>query len=55
MEKMNKSLQIIMMPTLQILKNDSNLLEKKGTLRREDKVMNEIITDFFASLVERIH
>lgn len=42
-------MQILLLTTLQILQND-NKNQKKS-----ENVMNEFITDFFASVVERSH
>lgn len=49
-EKMNKSMQLILLPTIQILQN----YKKSNTASKKD-VMNEFITDFFSFIVERAH
>jgi len=49
-EKMNKSMQLILLPTIQILQN-----YKKSNNTSKKDVMNEFITDFFSFIVERAH
>jgi hypothetical protein len=50
-EKTNKSMQIILGTTIQILQNDNKITKSP----QFNYVMNEIITEFFASIVEKSH
>ena len=59
-EKTHKSIQIILYTTIQILQNDNKVLianqnaKKKGSLDINE-VMNQFMTQFFASIVEKSH
>lgn len=50
-EKINKSMQIILLTTIGLLQSDN----KYQKTPKFDYVMNEFITEFFASIVERSH
>ena len=54
-EKTSKSMQIIFYTTIQILQNDNKIQKEKFLARTDQGVMNEFITEFFASIVERSH
>lgn len=54
-EKTSKSMQTIFYTTIQILQNDNKIQKEKFLARTDQGVMNEFITEFFASIVERSH
>lgn len=53
-EKINKSLQLIFSKIIELLQNDKKQ-EKPIHKDKSSEVMMEFITDFFSSIVERIH
>lgn len=57
MEKTNKSIQIIFYTTLQLLKNDQQQMAKNVAINESANldVMNQFITEFFSSIVEKCH
>ena len=50
-EKLNKSIHIVLVPVIQLMQSEN---KGKSALLTKD-VMNEFVTDFFASIVERSH
>lgn len=57
-EKTNKSMQIIFNTTIQIMQNYNKQSQMGKPQKKQnlfEEVMNEFITEFFASIVDRSH